>query len=104
MKIETLEGIANCIVFNGKIKNNENFLELKNALKQILKKHQKENPFCFFLHQNTHPLDFCLIGYFLKLKENDGWNIKLHTNDIRILKSFEDLKLHKKFEMVLRDL
>ncbi len=101
MKIYIPKGIDDCIVFSGKIKSYDQFIIIKNELSQILTDYNKEEPLCFFLDK-CQPLEPYFIGYLLKLKDNDNWNIKIHTNEYEIQRYFEQIALDDKFEIMVR--
>lgn len=101
MRIYIPEGISDCIVFNAKMRNYEQFLSIKSELSQILKNYKKEDALCFYLNK-CHPLESYFVGYLLKLKENDQWNIKIYTNEYEVVKYFELIALAEKFEVTLR--
>ncbi|WP_104697963.1 MULTISPECIES: hypothetical protein [unclassified Helicobacter] len=103
MRVEVSKELSDCLILNGRIKDYDEFLEFKADLKDLLERYNKEEPICFFLNQ-AYPLEFCAIGYFLKLKEFDSWDISIHTNDIRIFKFFEKLGLSEKFKVMVREL
>ena len=101
MKIYIPEGIDDCIIFSGKIKDYDQFVLLKGDLSQMLANYNKQEPLCFFLDKCL-PLESYFIGYLLKLKDNDGWNIKIHTNEYEIQRYFEQIALGDKFEVMVR--
>lgn len=103
MKIEKLQDIDDCLVLNGRFKDRNDFLDFKLDLVEHLKDFDKNEPICFFL-THMYPLELYFVGYLLKLKEFDSWDIKIHTNDSKISRFFEDLGLNEQFEVVLREL
>lgn len=103
MKIEKLQDVSDCLILSGKFKDRNDFLDFKLDLMEFLRDFDKNEPICFFL-MHMHPVELYFVGYLLKLKEFDSWNIKIHTNDIKISRFFEEVGLSEKFEVVLRDL
>ena len=101
MKIDSVDGLADCLIISGKLRHHEDFLEFKSQLHARLQNHDKAKLICLFL-RNT-PIELYFIGYLLKLKDNDGWNIRVHTNDAKVSKIFEDLALDKKFEIQIKE-
>lgn len=101
MKIDSIDGLADCLIISGRLRHHEDFLEFKSQLHARLQNHDKTKPICLFL-RNT-PIELYFIGYLLKLKDNDGWDIRVHTNDVKVFKAFEDLALGEKFEIQIKE-
>lgn len=103
MQVEISQELNDCLIISGKTGDYDEFLEFKAELREFLKQFDKDAPICFFLTQ-VYPLEFCVIGHFLKLKEFDSWDINIHTNDSRIFKFFEKLGLSEEFKVMVREL
>ena len=101
MRVFALPDTRDCIVFSGKMKDFNQFLNLKIELKQMMKNYDKKEPLCFFLDK-CYPLEPYFVAHILKLKENDDWDIKIHTNDFDTFNFFKHLGLESLFEIVLR--
>ncbi|CBG40596.1 hypothetical protein [Helicobacter mustelae] len=102
MRAHRLEGSKDCIVCRGKFKDYEAFLEFKSHFDEILKACDKQNPLVL-VFDHCFPLENYFFGFLLKLRENDQWNIKIVTDDFRLIKSFEELHLSDKFEVLFKE-
>ncbi|PAF45232.1 hypothetical protein BJI48_01350 [Helicobacter sp. 11S02596-1] len=91
------------IRFSGKLKTYEDFLEFREkmqpAITELAKKTDK-TLFLFFV--DVYPINSYTIGYLLKLKENDSIDVKIATNDVKLLQLFKTLELIDKFEVCIK--
>lgn len=95
-------------LYDKKIKNYENFLHFRENIQEAIKdfkslqnpENEEENVLVVFF-VNAYPINSYALGYLLKLKESDGINIKVYTNEKRLKNLFEMLELHSKFDIFL---
>ncbi|PAF51242.1 hypothetical protein [Helicobacter sp. 13S00477-4] len=93
------------IKYKGKIKTYHDFLEFKEEIDPIIESFQQEpNKTLEIFFINTYPMNSYAIGYLLKLKENDEINIKISTNDYKLINLFKMLGLDKKFEINIKQI
>ncbi|PAF54157.1 hypothetical protein BKH42_02790 [Helicobacter sp. 13S00482-2] len=103
MKITISEAEKNqpFLAIEGKIKTYEDFLEFKNSIEVVLEKNKNKSAlFLFFI--DTYPINSYAIGYLMKLKENDGIDLQLYTNNMKTLNLFKYLELDKKFQIIIK--
>lgn len=104
------ENNKNIFLYNKKIRNYENFLDFKENIREAIKDFTKsktlenegENSFIIFFI-NAYPINSYALGYLLKLKENDGIDIKIYTNEKKLKSLFETLELDSKFEISIKE-
>ncbi|PAF46538.1 hypothetical protein BKH46_07285 [Helicobacter sp. 12S02634-8] len=90
----------------GKVKTDDEFLEFKEKIRptiQALKNTNGDKTIFIFLI-DSYPISLPMIGYLLKLKENDGLDLKLYTNSIKLFGFFQTLELNEKIEISIKNL
>lgn len=105
MKVYKLNGLKDCVVCSGKIRDFNAFLDFRAEFTKFLAKEgfDKQQTLILFL-EKCLPLENYFFGFLLKLVENDQWKIKVVTNDFRIAKSFEEVKLDKTFDVLIKEM
>lgn len=92
------------LVIDGKIKTYEDFLEFKSSVNILLDEAKQENnPKLFLFLIDTYPINSYAIGYLMKLKENDGIDVTIYTDNMRTINLFRFLELDKKFQITIKE-
>ncbi|CAM2923814.1 hypothetical protein [Helicobacter burdigaliensis] len=99
MRLETLD--ENSYILHGKLKELEDYFELKRLLLKHKEKQQKEINFYI---PTAREINFYILGLFLKLARYDGFSFSFSLGSLNLYESFLRLGLHSFFKVAYEDL
>ncbi|MCE3037536.1 hypothetical protein LW135_06840 [Helicobacter sp. faydin-H20] len=104
MRAFALNGSKDCIVCSGKIKDFNALIDFRMEFFRILKEWEfAKDRVLFLVLERCFPLENSFFGFLLNLVEQEGYTIKIITSDFRVFKSFEELRLDKVFDVLVKE-